>query len=87
MIPANHPIIEGNVLIGDGCYIQSGCRISGISGKVIIGKNNIFEENVLIQNQNENGDDMIIGNFNHFKEGCVVSCKKVFLLFNILNFL
>nr|CAG4635179.1 EOG090X0I48 [Alona affinis] len=60
--------------------IHPRAKILATSGPIIIGENNIIEEQVQIINSNEGGDNptvMIIGNNNVFEVDCVVKSSKI----------
>lgn len=77
--------ISGSVTIGNKCFMQSGCSINGEVGKITIGSFNIFEENVQIVNQTGIDinllfiieEEIVIGDYNHFKEGCIINASSV----------
>ncbi|KAL7748381.1 hypothetical protein RI367_006343 [Sorochytrium milnesiophthora] len=68
--------LRGNISIGVGTVVHPKCRIiSARDGPILIGRNNIFEENVTIINNTTSG--MVIGDENHFEVGCYVASKYI----------
>eukprot|EP01147_Barroeca_monosierra_P001629 gene1629-4764_t len=65
-------VLEGPVRIGPGTVVHPTARIIAKGGKIVIGRNNIIEEQVIIQNQLV-GKDVIetisIGDNNVFEVG------------------
>ena len=56
-------VIEGDVTIGSFTIVHPLATIKAGEGKIIIGKNNIIEEGVTIENKGPPGSVMEIGNF------------------------
>eukprot|EP00045_Choanoeca_perplexa_P023181 m.12549 g.12549 ORF g.12549 m.12549 type:complete len:163 (-) comp9976_c0_seq1:186-674(-) len=61
-------ILEGDVTVGAGSIIHPTARICATNGPIIIGENNMIEEQVLIEN-NRDGAVLIIGNGNVIETG------------------
>jgi len=85
---AQDAVIEGVVSIGDETVIHPGAVIRALGGPIIIGKRNVIEENVRIENlecetkgEEDGGTkDMVIGSLNVFEVGCHVQASKVRLV-------
>uniref|UniRef100_A0AAF5I096 Dynactin subunit 6 n=1 Tax=Strongyloides stercoralis TaxID=6248 RepID=A0AAF5I096_STRER len=60
-------IFKGEITIGDSTVIQPLASILATNGPIIIGEKNIIEEFVIIENLNENGEPLIIGDKNTFE--------------------
>nr|CAG4645930.1 EOG090X0I48 [Lynceus sp. MCZ IZ 141354] len=72
--------LQGDITIGSKTLVHPKARILALSGPIIIGDNNIIEEQVTIINQTEAKDVtpvMIIGNNNVFEVDCEVRCVKI----------
>ena len=61
--------IEGDVFIGPGTVINPLCEIRSISGPIIIGEDNIFEERVTVVCNYESDLGINIGSLNLFEVG------------------
>jgi dynactin-6 len=69
-------IVRGRVVIGPGTVVQPCTKIIATGlGTIIIGADNIFEEQCLIVNDTD--DDMVIGTMNLFEVGCEVRASSV----------
>nr|CAG4636650.1 EOG090X0I48 [Eubosmina coregoni]SVE70168.1 EOG090X0I48 [Eubosmina coregoni] len=72
--------LQGDITIGTRTVIHPRARIIASSGPIIIGENNIIEEQVQIINKSEddvNSVVMTIGNNNVFEVDCEVYCKVI----------
>nr|CAG4642180.1 EOG090X0I48 [Eurycercus lamellatus] len=72
--------LQGEITIGARTVIHPRAKILALSGPIIIGENNIIEEQVQIINKNESGENssvMIIGNNNVFEVDCIVNSSKI----------
>nr|SVE78602.1 EOG090X0I48 [Daphnia lumholtzi]SVE79231.1 EOG090X0I48 [Daphnia lumholtzi] len=67
--------LQGDITIGSRTVIHPRAKIIAISGPIIIGENNIIEEQVQIINRCET--PMIIGNNNVFEVDCHVESKFI----------
>ena len=70
-------VLQGDISIGTGTIIHPFARIEAKNGSIVIGDNNIIEENVEIINDGAGDSIMIIGNGNTFQVGCKISCRKM----------
>lgn len=69
-------IDEESIIIGNKNIIFPGCSIIAEKGKIFIGHNNLFEDNVTILNKTHG--NMYIGNFNIFRSGTyVLNCMNI----------
>eukprot|EP00056_Hartaetosiga_gracilis_P022108 m.28253 g.28253 ORF g.28253 m.28253 type:complete len:170 (+) comp9455_c0_seq1:70-579(+) len=64
--------IQGDVTIGSGTIVHTTAKLIGINGPIIIGKNNMIEEQVTIENKKPQSV-MTIGDGNVFEIGCKYS--------------
>eukprot|EP01100_Stratorugosa_tubuloviscum_P015381 TRINITY_DN8805_c0_g1_i1.p1 TRINITY_DN8805_c0_g1~~TRINITY_DN8805_c0_g1_i1.p1 ORF type:complete len:176 (-),score=69.65 TRINITY_DN8805_c0_g1_i1:77-562(-) len=62
--------IFGNVKIGQGCILHPTCKIIAKTGQIQISENNIFEEGVIILN--DELDTLTIGANNIFEVGSII---------------
>nr|CAG4643614.1 EOG090X0I48 [Ilyocryptus agilis] len=69
--------LEGDVIIGSRTVIHPRARIIASAGPIIIGENNIIEEQVQILNIGNEPATMTIGNNNVFEVDCIVESKKI----------
>ncbi|CAG9479822.1 dynactin subunit 6, putative [Plasmodium vivax] len=60
-----------NVTVGTGNILFPGCHISSQKGKIYIGHNNLFEDNITIINCAN--ADMYIGSYNIFRSGTFIA--------------
>nr|SVE75496.1 EOG090X0I48 [Daphnia dolichocephala] len=67
--------LQGDITIGSRTVIHPRAKIIALSGPIVIGENNIIEEQVQIINSGEN--TMIIGNNNVFEVDCHVESKNI----------
>nr|CAG4641338.1 EOG090X0I48 [Eulimnadia texana] len=67
----------GDITIGPKTVIHPRSRILALSGPIIIGENNIIEEQVTIINQHESGQPIVVGNNNVFEVDCHVESQKI----------
>ncbi|CAG8547198.1 6137_t:CDS:10, partial [Dentiscutata heterogama] len=67
--------MKGEIDIGSGTVLHPQCKILAESGPIIIGSNNIIEENVTIINKQPT--PLIIGDENVFEVGCYVEGSKI----------
>ncbi|KAI9562268.1 hypothetical protein GHT06_013233 [Daphnia sinensis] len=67
--------LQGDITIGSRTVIHPRAKIIALSGPIIIGENNIIEEQVQIINRCET--PMIIGNNNVFEVDCHVESKFI----------
>uniref|UniRef100_A0A0N4ZNJ2 Dynactin subunit 6 n=1 Tax=Parastrongyloides trichosuri TaxID=131310 RepID=A0A0N4ZNJ2_PARTI len=70
-------ILSGEITVGDSTVIQPQASILATKGPIIIGSKNIIEEFVVIENLNENGEPLIIGDRNTFEVGSIFKGKSV----------
>nr|ALS04445.1 dynactin subunit 4 [Acartia pacifica] len=82
-IVCNECELKGDISIGAKTVIHPKARIIAEAGPIIIGENNLIEEQSQILNidpspvDGQNEAVMIIGNNNTFEVGCEVSCLKI----------
>nr|CAG4650619.1 EOG090X0I48 [Sida crystallina] len=75
--------LQGEITIGSRTIVHPRAKILAISGPIVIGENNIIEEQVQIINKLSSDENsatvpvMIIGNNNVFEVDCVVESKKI----------
>ncbi|VDP17544.1 unnamed protein product [Soboliphyme baturini] len=69
-------ILIGNITIGDGTTIHPRAQIIAEAGPIIIGENNLIEENACIVNRHV-GNPLVIGNDNVFEIGSRCEASKV----------
>ncbi|CAG8556633.1 19966_t:CDS:10, partial [Cetraspora pellucida] len=67
--------MKGEIDIGSGTVLHPQCKIVAESGPIIIGSNNIIEENVTIINKQPT--PLIIGDENVFEVGCYVEGSRI----------
>ncbi|GAA5878797.1 hypothetical protein JCM16303_007186 [Sporobolomyces ruberrimus] len=67
--------LRGEITIGSGSVLQPRCTILALSGPIIIGSNNIIEENVVIVNRLK--QPLVIGDYNLFQVGCRIESPKI----------
>eukprot|EP01116_Phalansterium_solitarium_P013466 TRINITY_DN30830_c0_g1_i1.p1 TRINITY_DN30830_c0_g1~~TRINITY_DN30830_c0_g1_i1.p1 ORF type:complete len:182 (+),score=46.67 TRINITY_DN30830_c0_g1_i1:105-650(+) len=67
--------VSGEVIIGEGTVVHPKAKISAVSGPVRIGKNNIIEELVLIENKDS--DALVIGDNNLIEVGSHIAAATV----------
>jgi len=82
-IVCNECELKGDITIGTKTVIHPKAKIIAESGPIIIGENNLIEEQCEILNidpspsNNQNESVMIIGNNNIFEVGSEVNCLKI----------
>jgi carbonic anhydrase/acetyltransferase-like protein (isoleucine patch superfamily) len=69
--------LEGNISIGSYTVVHPHAIIKSGDGQIIIGKNNIIEEGVLIENKGPPGSVMIIGDDNIFKVKSTIYANQI----------
>nr|CAG4648376.1 EOG090X0I48 [Moina brachiata]SVE93362.1 EOG090X0I48 [Moina brachiata] len=72
--------LQGDITIGSRTVIHPRAKILALGGPIIIGENNIIEEQAQIINRcTEDGSTvtMVIGNNNVFEVDCIVETKKI----------
>lgn len=69
--------IEGSVTIDSYTVVHPHAVIKAGDGKIVIGKNNIIEEGVIIENKGAPGSVMVIGDDNHFKVKSRIFANKI----------
>jgi dynactin 6 len=69
--------IEGDVFIGPGTVINPLCEIRSISGPIIIGEDNIFEERVTVVCNYESDLGINIGSLNLFEVGSYIESTDI----------
>ncbi|KAM0787771.1 hypothetical protein ACM66B_003826 [Microbotryomycetes sp. NB124-2] len=74
-IIANDVDLRGDITIGAGCVLHPRATIVAVSGPIVLGTNNIVEEQAIIVNRSK--IVMEIGNDNHFQVGSRVESPKV----------
>ena len=75
-IVCENVVIRGRVVIGPGTIVQPCTKfIATGSGAIIIGADNIFEEQCLVVNDTD--EDMVIGTMNLFEVGCEIRASSV----------
>jgi len=62
--------LRGEITIGAGTVLHPRCRIVAETGPIVLGTNNIVEENAVIFNKNST--PLIIGDDNVFEVGCYI---------------
>ncbi|GAA5840644.1 hypothetical protein JCM5353_000259 [Sporobolomyces roseus] len=67
--------LRGEITIGSGTVLQPRCTILAMSGPIILGSNNIVEENVVIVNRLK--QPMVIGDNNLFEVGCRIESPSI----------
>ncbi|GAA5967941.1 hypothetical protein JCM3765_001794 [Sporobolomyces pararoseus] len=67
--------LRGDITIGSGTVLQPRCTILALSGPIILGENNILEENVVIVNRLK--QPLIIGDSNLFQVGSRIESPKI----------
>lgn len=67
--------LKGEIQIGPGTVLHPQCKILSEGGPIIIGQNNIVEENVTIINKLPTA--LTIGDDNVFEVGCYVEGSKI----------
>eukprot|EP01118_Nematostelium_gracile_P009955 TRINITY_DN3380_c0_g1_i1.p1 TRINITY_DN3380_c0_g1~~TRINITY_DN3380_c0_g1_i1.p1 ORF type:complete len:183 (+),score=36.12 TRINITY_DN3380_c0_g1_i1:35-583(+) len=79
-------ILTGEITVGEGCIIHPKATILAEAGPIVIGRNNIIEEQVVIRNSYpEDATDeekkvkktMTIGDNNIFEVGCKVESDRI----------
>jgi len=65
----------GDITIGSGCVLHPKCTINAEAGPILIGKNNVFEENSIIYNSCST--PLLIGDENIFEVGCHIEGTRV----------
>uniref|UniRef100_A0A7E4VSV6 Dynactin subunit 6 n=1 Tax=Panagrellus redivivus TaxID=6233 RepID=A0A7E4VSV6_PANRE len=71
-------IIEGDVTIGSGTVVHQFATIRAAKGcSIVIGKFNIVEEFVVIENNGPEGSTLEIGNDNTFQARCHISARQI----------
>lgn len=76
---------EGMITLGEGTIIHPGAEIKATNGEIIFGDFNIVEEYAVIENKNDDGSPMIIGNDNVFSVRSKCFSKSVGN-FNVIGF-
>lgn len=82
-IVCSEAVVEGNVIIGAGCVVHPKAIIKCEegAGRIVIGSDNIFEENCCIVNKiaddTQEERSMTIGNNNLFGVGCHVEAGAI----------
>ena len=69
--------LHGDISIGSGTIVHPFATIEARNGTIVIGDNNIIEENVEIINDGADDSIMIIGNGNTFQVGSKIHCRKM----------
>ncbi|KAI8052253.1 trimeric LpxA-like protein [Syncephalis plumigaleata] len=67
--------LTGNVSIGSGCVLHPKCSVIADVGPIVIGRNNIIEEGVVIINRNQM--PLVIGDENIFEVGSFIEGAKI----------
>ncbi|GAA5825197.1 hypothetical protein JCM10212_004423 [Sporobolomyces blumeae] len=67
--------LRGDVTLGSGTILQPRCTILAMSGPIILGSNNIVEENVVIVNRLK--QPMVIGDSNLFEVGARIESPSI----------
>ncbi|KAK4047709.1 hypothetical protein OIV83_005217 [Microbotryomycetes sp. JL201] len=67
--------LRGDITIGAGCVLHPRATIVAVSGPIVLGSNNIIEEQAIIVNRSKTVMD--IGNDNHFQVGSRVESPKI----------
>ncbi|GAA6010703.1 hypothetical protein JCM11491_002904 [Sporobolomyces phaffii] len=67
--------LRGDITIGQGSVLQPRCTILALSGPIVLGDNNILEENVVIVNRLK--QPLVIGNSNLFQVGARIESPKI----------
>ncbi|CEF65778.1 Dynactin subunit 6 [Strongyloides ratti] len=70
-------ILKGEITVGNSTVIQPLASILATNGPIVIGEHNIIEEFVTIENLNENGEPLIIGDKNTFEVQSTFRGKSV----------
>jgi len=70
-------VLTGNVTIGKGTIVHPKCTISAESGPIVIGDNNIIEEQVIIVNRRPGGETLTIGSNNVFEVGASIEAASI----------
>jgi len=74
---AAEAILEGDVFIGPGTVINPLCEIKSISGPIVIGEDNIFEERVVVVCNHEEDLGINIGSLNLFEVGAYIESSDI----------
>ncbi|GAA5928220.1 uncharacterized protein JCM15063_003824 [Sporobolomyces koalae] len=67
--------LRGDITIGPGTVLQPRCTLLALSGPIILGSNNIVEENVVIVNRLKR--PLVIGDHNLFQVGARIESPTV----------
>ncbi|GMT32479.1 hypothetical protein PFISCL1PPCAC_23776 [Pristionchus fissidentatus] len=76
-VVCNEVTITGEVTIGSDCVVHPKAIIRATRGPIIIGDRNLIEETALIENSNEDGAPLVIGEDNYFEIGSVVRARSI----------
>ncbi|GAA5910791.1 uncharacterized protein JCM6883_000317 [Sporobolomyces salmoneus] len=67
--------LRGEITIGSGTVLQPRCTLLALSGSIILGSNNIIEENVVIVNRLKK--PLVIGDHNLFQVGARIESPRI----------
>ncbi|GAA5943833.1 hypothetical protein JCM3775_000203 [Rhodotorula graminis] len=67
--------LRGDITIGSGTVLHPRCTILAVGGPIILGSNNIVEENAVIVNRLK--QPMVVGDNNLFEVGCRIESPSV----------
>ncbi|GAA5844389.1 hypothetical protein JCM3766R1_006377 [Sporobolomyces carnicolor] len=67
--------MRGDISIGDGCVIQPRCTLLALSGPIVLGTDNVLEENVVIVNRLRR--PLVIGDYNLFQVGSRIESPRI----------
>ncbi|GMR33953.1 hypothetical protein PMAYCL1PPCAC_04148 [Pristionchus mayeri] len=76
-VVCNESAITGNVTIGADSVVHPKAVIRATKGPIIIGERNLIEETALIENTNEDGAPLVIGDDNYVEVGAVVRARSI----------
>ncbi|KAF8384265.1 dnc-6 [Pristionchus pacificus] len=76
-VVCNESIITGSVTIGADSVVHPKAIIRATKGPIVIGERNLIEETALIENTNEDGAPLVIGDDNYVEIGAVVRARSI----------
>ncbi|GMT05590.1 hypothetical protein PENTCL1PPCAC_27764, partial [Pristionchus entomophagus] len=76
-VVCNEAVITGKVTIGADSVVHPKATISATKGPIVIGERNLIEETALIENLNEDGSPLVIGDDNYVEIGAVVRARSI----------
>ncbi len=71
--------VVGDVEIGDGSYVAFGTIIRADESKIVIGKETVLLENVIVESPEE--EPVYIGNRTLVSHGAIVHGAKIFIMY------